>query len=242
MSGRILRNTHPEAARRNRYLLSGRMVCGCCGGNYVKASKTSFRCNESRKHACENRIGISRKRIESRVFGRIRDAFRSPELLEAFTEALEAERRKMKGSDPRKNMDHIQQRINEQKGKRKSILNAIEDGAPFVQFKSRSEEIESEIAELEQSLRELQAKADTAATVTSDPADIFEAAVEKMEQLLSDPDLVDQASQFLGQIIKRVIISPDPNAQHGLSLKLETDFAALLAPELEDISPAYLVC
>jgi predicted transcriptional regulator len=139
-------------------------------------------------------------------------------------------------------MDHIQQRINEQKGKRKSILNAIEDGAPFVQFKSRSEEIESEIAELEQSLRELQAKADTAATVTSDPADIFEAAVEKMEQLLSDPDLVDQASQFLGQIIKRVIISPDPNAQHGLSLKLETDFAALLAPELEDISPAYLVC
>ncbi|UOA33308.1 Transposon gamma-delta resolvase [Sulfitobacter sp. DSM 110093] len=233
---------NPEAARRNRYLLSGMMVCGCCGGNYVKASTTSFRCNESRKHACENRISISRKRIEARVFGRIRDAFRSPELLEAFTEALDAERSKMKDFDPNKNMDHTQQRLSKAKAARKAILDAIEAGAPFALYKTRSEEIESEIADLEQSLRQLRARAETAAAATPDAAALFEAAVVKMEQLLSDPELVDQASQFLGQIIKRVVINPDPNAQHGLSLKLETDFAALLAPELEGLSPAYLVC
>lgn len=233
---------NPEAARRNRYLLSGLMVCGCCGANYVKDSATSFRCNEARKHACENRVSISQKRIERRVFGRIRDAFRSPEILEAFSEALEAERRKIEDSDPRRDICRLQQRLGKAESARKAILNAIEGGAPFAPYRARSEEVEAEIADLEQALRGLRAKAETAAAAMPEPAALFEGAIERMEQLLGDPDLVDQANQFLRQIIQRIVLVPDAKAEHGLSVKLETDFAALLAPELDGIPPAHLVC
>jgi len=234
--------SNPEAARRSRYLLSGLMVCGCCGANYVKVSAASFRCNEARKHACENRVSISQKRIEARVFGRIRDAFRSPEMLEAFTQALDLKRRKIEASDPRRDVDRLQQRLGKAEGARKAILNAIEGGAPFALYKARSEEIETEIAELEHSLRRLRAKAETAGAAMPDPAALFEGAVARMEQLLGDPDLVDQASHFLRQIIRRIVLVPDAGAQHGLSVKLETDFAALLAPEIEGIPPTHLMC
>ena len=233
---------NPEAARRNRYLLSGLLVCGCCGANYVKASATSFRCNESRKYACENRVSISQKRIEARVFGRIRDAFRSPEMLEAFTEALEAERRKIEASDPHKDADRLQKQLGKAEGARKAILDAIEGGAPFALYRARSEEIEAEIAELEQSLRRFRAKAETAAAAMPDPAALFDGAIERMEQLLGDSELVDQASLFLRQIIRRIVLVPEAGAQHGLSVKLETDFAALLAPEVDGIPPAHLMC
>ncbi|MBP0481372.1 recombinase family protein [Sagittula sp. M10.9X] len=90
--------------------------------------------------------------------------------------------------------------------------------------------------------RHLRAKAETASTTMPDPATLFEGAIARMEQLLSDPDLVDQTGQFLRPIIRRVVLIPDPAAQHGLSAKLETDFAALLAPELEGLPPAHLMC
>ncbi len=218
------------------------MVCGCCGANYVKVSAISFRCNEARKHACENRVSISQKRIEGRVFGRIRDAFRSPEMLEAFTEALGTERRKLEASDPRKDVDRLQQKLGKAEGARKAILAAIEGGAPFALYKARSEEIEAEIADLDQALCRLRAKAETAAAAMPDPAALFEGAIERMEQLLGDPDLVDQASQFLRQIIRRIVLVPVASAQHGPSVKLETDFAALLAPEIDDIPPAHIMC
>lgn len=97
----------------------------------MKVGATRFRCKEARKHACQNRVSISQKRIEAREFGRIRDASRSPEMLEAFTEALEAERRKLEASDPCKDVDRLEQRLGKAEGARKAILAAIEGGAPF---------------------------------------------------------------------------------------------------------------
>lgn len=233
---------NPQAARRNRYLLSGLMVCGCCGANYVKVSKTSFQCNEARKHVCSNKVSISRKRIEARVFDRIRDAFRSPEMLEAFTRALEVERRKIEDANPRKDLENLRCRLAKAETARKGILKAIEAGAPFALYKSRSEEIEAEISDLERAMNRLQAKAEVAALAMPDPPALFNAAVERMEHLLGDPDLVDQASQFLRQIIRRIVLVPDAGSQHGLSVKLETDFAALLSPEIDGIPPTHLIC
>ncbi|WP_040605269.1 hypothetical protein [Sagittula stellata] len=35
---------------------------------------------------------------------------------------------------------------------------------------------------------------------------------------------------------------PEAGAEHGLSVKLETDFAARVAPEVDGIPPAHLIC
>jgi hypothetical protein len=38
------------------------------------------------------------------------------------------------------------------------------------------------------------------------------------------------------------VLVSDVGAEHGLSVKLETNFAALLASKIEGIPPAHLVC
>lgn len=163
-------------------------------------------------------------------------------MLEAFSAALETERRKIEASDPRREIVRLQQRLGKAESARKAILDAIEDGAPFAFYRARSEEVEAEIADLEQALHRLRAKVETAAAAMPEAAVLFAGAIERMEQLLGDPDLVDQANQFLRQIIRRIVLVPDAQAEHGLSIKLETDFAALLAPELDGIAPSHLVC
>ncbi|MEX1662955.1 recombinase family protein [Thioclava sp. 15-R06ZXC-3] len=63
---------NPQAARRSKHLLSGLLVCGCCGAPYVKVGRNRFQCREARKGACNNKITIRQNRIEARVFDALR--------------------------------------------------------------------------------------------------------------------------------------------------------------------------
>jgi site-specific DNA recombinase len=42
---------NPHRARRPKHLLSGFMICGCCGQTYVKVGQKRFGCREARKRS-----------------------------------------------------------------------------------------------------------------------------------------------------------------------------------------------
>ena len=236
---------NPVAARRSKYLLSGLVICGCCGGAYTKWSKASFRCSESRKGACDNHVGISRTCINSRVFDRLRDAFRSPELLDVFERTLDTERRKRAASDPAAELARVTRQLRAAETKRENIFRAIEDGAAYASYRARADAVEVEITDLERQKRELRARSENGPNDVPDAAALFARAIEQMEHVLGDPELVDQANQFLRQIVRLIVLVPDPGAQHGLSIKIETDFGAVLglseAPETGP-PPTFLMC
>ena len=225
---KVARGDSPVKARRSKHLFSGLMVCGCCGANYVKHSRTSFKCNEGRKGVCKNQLNISQKRIERRVFGRLRDAFRSPELFAAFDAALNEERRRLASFDPATAIARLETQIRKEEAKQEAIFRAIEDGAPFAAFRARSEAIVVELTTLKARLDEL--TSDQRLTARDLPATdvLFARAIDMMETLLGDPDHVQQAHDCLRSLIDRIVLVPDPTAEHGLSIKLETDFAVLL--------------
>ncbi|SEJ52039.1 Site-specific DNA recombinase [Pseudooceanicola nitratireducens] len=222
------RTENPVRSRRRKHLFSGLMVCGCCGAHYVKMSSTSFACNEGRKKACKNRTNISQKRLERRVFGRLRDAFRSPELFAAFEAALREERQKLASFDPATEIARLESLIRKEEAKQESIFRAIEEGAPFAAFRARSKAIDGELTALRARLEEASSRGRVAAHDLPDTATLFARAVDAMETLLGDPDLVHQAHTYLRNLITRIVLVPDPAAEHGVSIKLETDFAALL--------------
>ncbi|MCV2866990.1 recombinase family protein [Albidovulum sediminicola] len=61
-------NPRLEEARRVRYLLSGLISCGCCGGGYVLVGKRRYGCaNMRNKGTCGNRRTIDREALETRV-------------------------------------------------------------------------------------------------------------------------------------------------------------------------------
>ena len=237
--------SNPVQARRSKHLFSGLMVCGCCGAHYVKVSRTSFCCNEGRKKTCHNTLSISQKRLERRVFDRLRDAFRAPELLAAFEAALDEERKKLEGFDPAADIARLKRQITQAESKRERIFQAIEGGAPYEAFKARAEAVEAELNAHRLRLKALEEKASTTAVQLPDAEVLLARAIGMMEQLLGDPDHVDEAHHHLRSLIRRIVLVPDPAARHGVSVKAEVNFAALFGAGSDATlgdTPDHLIC
>ncbi|WP_176074816.1 zinc ribbon domain-containing protein [Brucella intermedia] len=77
----------PERARRIRYLFSGLLTCGCCGGAYTLVGGKHYGCASARnKGTCGNRRIIRRNLVEERVLGGLRDSLLHPDIIAAFIE------------------------------------------------------------------------------------------------------------------------------------------------------------
>jgi len=75
------------ARQRPRYLLSGLLVCGTCGGSFVKYNAERFSCAAARmKGTCDNRLTIRRDVLEKTVLDGLQHRLMDPELLSVFCE------------------------------------------------------------------------------------------------------------------------------------------------------------
>ena len=67
--------------RRPRYLFSGLMRCGTCGGGFAKISLHPFGCSTARnKGTCDNLQTIRRDVLEATVLDALRHRLMDPEL------------------------------------------------------------------------------------------------------------------------------------------------------------------
>ena len=79
-------------ARRARYLFSGLLTCGECGGGMSVISSTHVGCSAARnKGTCSNRRTIARTEIERRVLGALGQRLMDPELFAVFCDEFTAE-------------------------------------------------------------------------------------------------------------------------------------------------------
>ena len=86
-SGNALNRAH-----RRRFLLSGLLVCGCCGAGYTIMAKDRYGCAGRRsKGTCTNDRTISRQEIEARILKALKQNLLTPELVAEFTRAYQEE-------------------------------------------------------------------------------------------------------------------------------------------------------
>jgi DNA invertase Pin-like site-specific DNA recombinase len=83
-------------AHRRRFLLSGLLVCGACGGGYTIVGPDRYGCATRRsKGTCSNALLIGRQEIEERVLGGLRERMMAPELVAVFVEEFNKELRRL---------------------------------------------------------------------------------------------------------------------------------------------------
>ena len=88
---RLMRNGLTSANRR-QFLLSGLLVCGCCGGAYTIIGKDRYGCATRRmKQTCANGTTISRQKLEARVLTGLKERLCAPDLIHAFVTAYRHE-------------------------------------------------------------------------------------------------------------------------------------------------------
>lgn len=217
--GNALNRTH-----RRRFLLSGLLVCGCCGGGYTIIGVARYGCATRRaKGTCTNTSTISRQEIEERVFAGLRERMMAPELVAAFVDEFNAELRRLAG-EATAERDAAQHVLAEADRKIAGIVKAIEDGAYSSVLKDRLVLLERQKAEATAKLAA--AKSQPVLRLHPNVSTLYKAKLEQLGTALNDPGIAAEAGEAMRDLIERIVLTPIDGT---LKIELYGDLARLMA-------------
>ncbi|WP_323718400.1 recombinase family protein [Paracoccus aminovorans] len=235
--GRKIEQIDKEAweRRKPRFLLTGLVKCGCCGGGFSTVGKDRFGCSNSRnkgKSICSNRTGITRQELEGRILSILSERLMDPELVKVFAAEYIAERNRLAAS-------HVDDRAVKQKELAKIIrdqdvlVNALLAGTPPERIKAKMEQLETRQKLLE---RELATAPAPAALTQIHPrmADTYHDRIRAMIVGLTEPDQESEAREAIRGLIEKIVATPVPTKgkRMALDLTLHGDLAGILALSL----------
>jgi site-specific DNA recombinase len=188
---------------RRQFLLSGLLVCGICGGGYTIRGQDRYACaNHANRGTCANGRTISRKAIEARVLGGLKQKLLAPELLEAFIEEFvatwnESNRQAEENwATSRRELTEINRRI-------AAIIDAIESGMRTASMRDRLLALETRKSDLEQ-----MTEPERMPRLHPKLAEINRQHVERLEESLYDPAIRPEAADALLNLIDRIVLYP----------------------------------
>ncbi|MFC5084885.1 recombinase zinc beta ribbon domain-containing protein [Microvirga arabica] len=210
--------------RRRRFLLSGLLVCGCCGAGYTIMAKDRYGCAGRRsKRTCRNDRTISRQEIEGRILKALKQNLLTPELVAEFTRAFQEEVNRLtkeangKAAEIDSKLAAVQRKID-------GIMRAIEDGLYQPSMKARLAELEADKAALSSSRNANPSLPNV--SVHPNLAALYRRKVEELESLLEDAEHKDEAMELIRSLIERIELSP--REEGGLQAVLHGDLARIL--------------
>ncbi len=214
-----LNNTH-----RPRSLLSGLLVCGCCGGPFSLRGQDRYACsNHVMNGSCANSRTIAREALEARMLDGLRERLMAPEIaaeaMRAYAEEtnrLNRERRSS-GSTDRKALTDVGKKLQE-------IVAAIEDGGYSRPLMTRLRELEAKQDELTERLS--RAPVDIP-DIHPNVGGIYRRKVERLAEALQHPQEHDEAADAIRALIERITLTP--GAKRGeIAATLHGDLGTIL--------------
>ena len=212
-------------AHRRRFLLSGLLKCGQCGGGFTIVAQDRYGCATRRsKGTCTNHATVTRQDIEARVLAGLKERLMAPELVREFIRAFReeanrtrAERELQFGSD-RRLLETVERKIS-------GIVAAVEEG-------NYSRALGNRLSDLENQQETLRARLNEAppSKVRLHPrlAEIYAEKVQQLENALNDPDIRHEAAEVLRGLIDRIELRPRSDSK-GLDALLHGDLAEILS-------------
>jgi site-specific DNA recombinase len=227
----LRRSTRPDhdqerafwAQTRPKYLLSGLLRCGACGGAYTKINANLFGCATARnKGTCNNRLNIRRDAIEKIVLDGLKQRLMDPELFRAFVEEFAAEFNRLRAAEgntivqARSELSAIERRL-------RKIVDAIADGVPARTLKDELLSLEAR----QDKLREQLARPGPDRTLIHPGlAEIYRRKVAALQEALEEEATHDEATELIRSLIQAIVLVPD---QDGLRIEVRGELAAILA-------------
>lgn len=211
-------------AHRQKFLLSGLLKCGLCGGGFTIVAQDRYGCATRRSRGtCDNTATIVRQEIETRVLRGLKERLLAPELVREFTQTFQeevnraaAEREQQSGAR-RQQLATVERKI-------AGIVSAIKDGGYSRVLSDRLVALEREKETLAALLI-----GDAPQVVRIHPrlADIHVDKVAQLEISLNDPAIRGEAGQLLRSLISRIALMPREGG--GVNTVLHGETARILA-------------
>jgi hypothetical protein len=213
-----------NGAHRQKYLLSGLLACGVCGGGFTIINAHDYGCAAHRaKGTCSNHGRIRREELERRVLDGLKHRLLAPELVEQFARDFQEEVNRQ-AAELNQSRAQDEGRLEAVRRKIASMIRAIEDGMYQPSMKARMAELEAEKAALEERL----AAAPEPPKLRLHPnlAGLYREKVAVLEQALADPSIKTESMEVVRSQIERITLTP--NAEGDLDIHLYGDLARIL--------------
>ena len=193
--------------RRPRYLLSGLVRCGVCGGGYSVISKTLLGCSTARnKGTCNNRLNIRRSALEATILEALKSRLMEPDLVKVFAEAFIAEVNELRAAQGQQLRD-LESRDHQIDRRIQKLVAAISEGAPPAALLEELRRLEAEQEEIRGRLET--SPKDPPPLLHPNMSEIYRRKVAELHQLLEDADSRDEATAAIRSLIDHVVVTPD---------------------------------
>ena len=209
--------------QRPRYLFSGLLRCGVCGGGFSKVSAQHFGCSTARNKgpaACTNRRTIRRDVLEATVLDGLRGRLMDPDLFKVFAEAFTAEWNRLQGEAAAAQTARADE-LKRVKQQIEHLVDALVAGTPAAAVKDR-------MAALEQRRLALEAEAATATApaprLHPSLAETYRRKVADLTAALAREDGAE-AREMVRGLVEVVTLHPEGD---GLRVELRGELAAIL--------------
>ena len=208
-------------AHRRRFLLSGLLVCGMCGGGYTIMGKDRYGC--AAQGNCGNDRTIGDQAIEGRVLTGLKHHLLTPELFEASAKPYQEECAVLARSAVAE-WTGLHGRLAKVERKIMAMIRAIEDGLYQPAMKEQMTVLEAEKAQL---VTELAVRPDaTPIALHPNLPLLYRKKVEELEAVLADPGLGPEAMDAIRAMIVRIVLKPAEEG--GMEAVLEGDLVRIL--------------
>ena len=211
-----------EVARRPKYLLSGLLQCGSCGGGYSKISLHHYGCSTARNKAtCNNLLTIRRDTVEELVLVGLKEHLLQPAAYKAFIEEFTREYN-AKINQHTAFIAKCEAELQRTSLQLQKLIDAIKIGVPAETVKEEIQSLNMRRARLEDDIKSAAPKAPY---LHPNLSAVYRDKVNNLVQALNDPNTIAEANTAIRQLIERVRLVPEGGE---LKVELYGELAALL--------------
>ena len=212
-----------------RYILSGLMKCGVCGGGFMHLNSTRVGCATARnKGTCDNLTTMHRDVLEATVLDGLQHELMNPQLVEVFC-AEYAKHQNRVTSARQASLASDKAALAKTESEIDRLVQAILDGD------LKGQQVKDKMAQLEARKAELEAKLasqteETPVLLHPKMAGLYRRQIENLRETLADTANRRRAVEALRALIDEILLVPVADGEKTvLSVNLRGDLAGILA-------------
>ena len=214
---------------RPRYLLSGLVKCGVCGGGYAKVNTTHYGCAASKnkgESVCANRLTIARDKLEDAVLSALQSHLMRADLLDVFCAEYTKHLNALRAAQDTARKTRIAEKIRLER-ERENVLRAIREGIEARLVKDDLERITARLEELDTDTAGDDRSAGPEPLLHPAMAQHYHREVENLRNALDRKDGRSEAAEHLRALIDKIVLTPE-KGREDLRIDLYGDLAGIL--------------
>jgi DNA invertase Pin-like site-specific DNA recombinase len=221
--------------RRPRYLFSGLMECGICGGGFTNLNADRVGCASARnKGTCHNRRTIKRDILEATVLDGLQQHLMDPVLMEVFCEEYTRHSNKLRG-EQNTALTGAKAELQRTTRELDRLVQAIIDGVPGSHVKDRMGELETRKVELK---AYIEGAREEPVLLHPNMAQFYRKQVGQLREALTGEDCRTEAAALMRTLIDKIVLTPaEHEGRKTLSVDLYGDIAGILSMAAQTKKP-----